>query len=163
LRRQLFDTTPQLVYNRHFLSLTGLAMTVRQKNKTLTTLFAVSAGSIGAHRFYLHGWGDKWGWLHFSSLPLSLIISHLYIGTPALFSHALLVTSFLIAILEALIIGLTPDEKWDARYHPDAGRITHSNWPLALLLVLTVGIGAIALIAVIARTFDLLYTGGSYG
>jgi hypothetical protein len=32
-----------------------------------------------------------------------------------------------------------------------------------VLLVLTFGGGAIAVIAAIARTFDLLFTGGAYG
>jgi hypothetical protein len=32
-----------------------------------------------------------------------------------------------------------------------------------MILVLTAGIGAITLIGVIARAFDLLYTGGAYG
>ena len=37
------------------------------------------------------------------------------------------------------------------------------SWPLALILVLTMAIGAGALIATLARGFDLLYTGGAYG
>ena len=138
-------------------------MTVKQKNKTLATLLAASAGSIGAHRFYLHGWRDKWGWLHFSSLPLSVIIDQVFFGLPGLFAYGLFILSFLTAVIEALTIGLTADEKWDAIYHPHGEYVSASNWPLALLLVFTVGIGAIALIAVLARTFDLLYTGGAYG
>jgi hypothetical protein len=31
------------------------------------------------------------------------------------------------------------------------------------MLVLALGLGATALIAAIARTFDMLFTGGSYG
>ncbi|MFZ6690959.1 NINE protein [Undibacterium sp. SXout20W] len=138
-------------------------MTSTQKNKTITTLLAVLTGSIGGHRFYLHGKNDKWGWLHFISLPISLIIGHFFFGQPGLVIYCPLVLSFLISLLEALIIGLTPDEKWDAQHNPNADYPSESSWPLALILVFTVGFGAIALIGTIARAFDLFYTGGAYG
>ena len=31
------------------------------KSKTLATWVAIAGGSFGLHRFYLHGWGDRWG------------------------------------------------------------------------------------------------------
>lgn len=133
------------------------------KNKTLTTFLAVALGVVGAHRFYLHGKKDKWGWLHFCTLPVSLTIHYFYFGQPEIVQYSLLLVSFLIAVLEALVLGLTPDEKWDTRYNARSGKTSASNWPLALLLVLAVGTGAFVLIAAIARAFDLLYTGGAYG
>jgi len=33
------------------------------KSKTFATWIAVLAGSLGLHRFYLHGFRDRWGWL----------------------------------------------------------------------------------------------------
>jgi len=74
-----------------------------------------------------------------------------------------LIISILIALLEALVLGLTPDDKWDAQYNSSSGRRSSSGWPLAVILVLTLGIGAIVVIATIARTFDLIFTGGAYG
>lgn len=74
-----------------------------------------------------------------------------------------LVLSLLASLLEALVLGLTSDEAWDARYNPKSGKKSESSWILALILVLTLGIGAMALIAVLARSLDLLYTGGAYG
>ncbi|MFZ6727010.1 NINE protein [Undibacterium sp. MH2W] len=138
-------------------------MTSTHKNKTITTLLAALIGGIGAHRFYMYGKSDKWGWLHFIALPLSFIISHFFFGQPGLITYSALVLSFLVALLEALIIGLTPDEKWDAIHNQHSDHPSESSWPLALILVLTVGIGAIALIGTIARAFDLFYTGGAYG
>lgn len=144
-----------------------LAMTLTDKtphkNKTLATLLAAVFGAIGLHRFYLGGKKDKWGWLHFMTLPLSMTIHYFYFGKPEIVQYGFLLLSFLIAILEALVIGLTPDEKWDARHNGKSGKTSESNWPLAVLLVLTLGVGAFSLIAAIARTFDLLYTGGAYG
>jgi hypothetical protein len=133
------------------------------KNKTFSTLLAACTGSIGVHRFYLHGKQDKWGWLHFSSLPLSLALKSYYFGSPALLTMAPLTISFLVSLLEALVLGLTSDEKWDARYNPGTYQASNSSWMLALILVLTVATGATALIATLARAFDLLYTGGAYG
>ncbi|BBB61651.1 hypothetical protein UNDKW_3378 [Undibacterium sp. KW1] len=133
------------------------------KNKTLATFLAAVFGAIGMHRFYLNGKKDKWGWLHFVTLPVSMVVHYFYFGQPDIVQYSLLLISFLVAVIEALVLGLTPDEKWDVRYNAGSGKTSASNWPLALLLVLTVGFGATALIAAIARTFDLLYTGGAYG
>jgi hypothetical protein len=69
----------------------------------------------------------------------------------------------LAAFLETLLIGLTPDEKWDARHNAGSVRQSDTGWPVPLMLVLALGLGATALIAAIARTFDMLFTGGSYG
>lgn len=141
-------------------------MTVAHKNKTLATLLASIAGAIGIHRFYLHGTHDRWAWLHLASAPLSAI--GIFAGSklsPA-FSMLLfgpLILSALAAVLEALILGLTPDDKWDAKYNADSGRKSASSWMLAAILVLTLAGGMGGLIFVISRAFDLAFTGGSYG
>ena len=133
------------------------------KNKTLTTLFAFLFGGIGLHRFYLRGKADKWAWLHLLSLPASGLLIAAFPAWPLFFGLMPLILSGLIAFLETLVIGLTPDEKWDAKYNSASGRHSASGWPLAILLVLTVGVGATGLIATIARSFDLLFTGGAFG
>jgi TM2 domain-containing membrane protein YozV len=138
-------------------------MNQHHKNKTLATLLAAVLGATGAHRFYLFGKKDLWAWVHFVTVPISLLLAYFYFGQPALLTYSLAIISWLIAVLEALVLGLTPDEKWDARHNPNSGQATHSKWILALILVLSLALGAMALIAVIARAFDLLYTGGAYG
>ena len=138
-------------------------MLTPHKNKAFATLLAATTGGIGLHRFYLRGIADRWGWLHFASVPLSLSMISLEIGQYGLFQAAPLVLSILIGFIEALALGVTPDEKWDRAYNAASGQSSNSGWPVVLLLVLTLGIGASALIAVIARTFDLLFTGGAFG
>jgi hypothetical protein len=133
------------------------------KNKTLATLLALLFGAIGLHRFYLFGRRDAWGWLHFAALPLSVLLKLSRPDAQTFFTFAPLAISALVACLEALVIGLTPDEKWDAKHNPQSPRHSKSGWPLVLLLVLTLAVGATGLIAAIARTFDLLFTGGAYG
>jgi TM2 domain-containing membrane protein YozV len=138
-------------------------MTATHKNKTLATFLAAVTGGFGVHRFYLHGKKDGWGWLHFVTVPLSMLAIAAGGDRQSMFLALPFIVSVLAAFIEALVIGLTPDDKWDAQFNPASGRQTDSRWPLALLLVLTLGVGAVAMIATIARLFDLLYTGGAYG
>ena len=132
------------------------------KNKTLATALALILGTLGAHRFYLHGAVDRLGLLHISSLPIAgLIFSNAHNPNPF---YALLpmLVSGIAACIEGLIIGLTPDERWDVRFNA-AGARSESSWVLALLLVATLLVGATILIATISRLFDLMFTGGAYG
>ncbi|WP_432239444.1 NINE protein [Herbaspirillum robiniae] len=135
----------------------------KHKNKTLTTLIAAVLGGIGLHRFYLYGMRDRFGWLHILSVPLSLALTAARPDAPQLFTALPLVLSVLCACLEALVIGLTPDDKWDLKHNPASGRQSESHWILAVIIVLTVGLGAMGLIALLARSFDLLFTGGAFG
>lgn len=139
-----------------------MLMAVRHKNKTFATLLALLLGGLGAHRFYLKGGVDRLGLLHLCSLPLTGILYSAVKPHPFYVILPLLV-SYIAGFVEALMIGLTPDEAWDARHNQGSGKTSRSNWMLALLLVLILGVGAIVLIGTIARVFDLLYTGGSYG
>ena len=133
------------------------------KNKTFATFLASFFGGFGAHRFYLYGTKDFWAWAHFATLPLSALAIATGSARPWLFLGMFFVLSVLAGFLEALVIGLTPDEKWDARHNPFSGKESDSGWPVVLLLVLTMGAGTTVLIATMARTFDLLFTGGAYG
>jgi TM2 domain-containing membrane protein YozV len=138
-------------------------MSVSHKNKSFATLLASLFGGIGLHRFYLRGLGDKWGWLHAASLPLSGVVIALAPKADPFFQYLPLIVSMLIGFLEALVLGLMPDEKWDPKFNAGSGKQSSSRWPLAVVLVATLMVGAFGLIASIARLFDLLYTGGIYG
>ena len=138
-------------------------MPVRHKNKTFATFLAAFFGGLGLHRFYLYGRRDFAGWIHFATAPMSALWALAHPQQPMLLLAAPLVLSMLVAVIEALVIGLEPDAKWDEKHNAGSGRQSDSGWPLGLVLVLTFGAGAMGAIAVIARTFDLLFTGGSYG
>ncbi|MBR7746587.1 hypothetical protein KDM92_08340 [Undibacterium sp. BYS107W] len=135
----------------------------KHKNKTLTVLICLLFGSLGAHRLYLYGKRDNFAWLHFMSLPISFLISKLYFNLNFFITFGPWMLSFLISILMCLVLGLKSDEHWDAQFNPHSGTKSASSWPLAILLVFSVGLGAISLLFVMARGFDLLYTGGAYG
>jgi len=136
------------------------------KSKTLATLLASTLGGAGLHRFYLFGRKDVWGWVHFCSVPVSILAM---IGGNAkapelsLFFMSPAILSALAAVIEALVLGLTPDTDWDAKFNLDSGRVSDSNWLLVLILVVSLAGGMTGLIFVISRTFDLIFTGGAYG
>lgn len=133
------------------------------KNKTFATFLATFLGGLGVHRVYLYGWRDKWAWLHFASLPASFLLALAAPSQPLIFTGSSLILSVLSGCIASLTIGVTPDPIWDARFNRDSGQNSMSDWPLAVLLVLTVGAGATALIAAMARMADLFLTGGAFG
>jgi TM2 domain-containing membrane protein YozV len=138
-------------------------MSVSHKNKTFASLLSAVAGGVGLHRFYLRGLGDPWGWLHAATLPAMGLVALAAPGADPYFKLLPLIISMLAGFLEALVLGLMPDEKWDASFNAGSGKQSDSRWPLAVVLVAALMVGAFGLIASIARLFDLLYTGGIYG
>jgi hypothetical protein len=133
------------------------------KNKTLAAALAFLLGGLGVHRFYLRGGVDRLGLLHVCSLPAAGLVYGLGHAPNPFWTLLPLLISWSVGYVEALVIGTTPDEKWDAKFNPSSGRGSRSNWMLAVLLVLSMLVGATVVIATISRLFDLLYTGGAYG
>jgi len=136
----------------------------RARDKLCATALGVFFGWSGAHRFYLNGSRNLFAWVLGLTGLGSLIAWH--------FLHAhfflpdLLLAPWLFAmlasILDALIIGLTPEDKWQLRYGTGAEpRTTH--WMLAVILVSGTFIGVMGLLFLIARASDLAFTGGAYG
>jgi hypothetical protein len=138
-------------------------MSKQHKNKTFATFLALVLGGIGAHRFYLRGSLDKIGLLHVCSIPIAGLVYGLAPEANLFFKVLPLVVSYIAGFIEALVLGLTPDEKFDAAYNAGSGKASASRWILAVLLVTTMMVGAVAVIGTIARLFDLMYTGGAYG
>ena len=122
------------------------------KGKGIAAWLALLLGSVGAHRFYLHGFGDRWAWAH--PLPTLLALAGLRsienIDSPQL-TWALPLFGLMVAIgcLNAILIGLTPDERWNARHNPGAAA-PPSRWAPVLATVAGLLIGGIALMASIA-------------
>lgn len=138
-------------------------MKTTHKNKTLASLLSFSLGSLGAHRFYLYGKNDSFAWLHFLSLPLSYLFAKLYFNLNPFITYAPWLISLLAALITTLVLGLKADDKWDAQFNPETNTPSDTGWPIAVILVLDLAAGAVVLIGIMARAFDLLYTGGAYG
>ena len=124
------------------------------KSKTLATWIALIGGSLGLHRFYLHGFRDAWGWLH----PLPTLIGVYGVQRVGQFGQddhlswaliPLLGVMLAQSMLTAIVYGLTSDEKWNARFNP-RGPASRGGWGAVIGVVLALLIGAGVLMATIA-------------
>lgn len=93
------------------------------KTKGVAAWLALLFGSLGAHRLYLHGWNDRWVWLH----PWPTLMGWLGLrqfqengAADAFASWTLPVLGLMLAwgAFNAIHIALTPDERWNARHNP---------------------------------------------
>ncbi|MGV3740917.1 MAG: hypothetical protein ACO1NO_01245 [Burkholderiaceae bacterium] len=134
-------------------------------DRTVAALLASVLGGVGMHRFYVYGKKDFWAWAYVAAFLLyaSLVLMHYPEKPLENIPYAFFPLSVYAAFIESLIIGLCADEKWDARHNRHSARTSESGWPVVATLVLTLLIGYTALVTSIARTTDLLYTGGSFG
>ena len=127
---------------------------MRYKSKTLATWLALLGGSLGLHRFYLLGGRDALAWLH--ALPtlagLVGVRRMLDLGQDDRLAWLLLPLLGLMlvqAALCAIVYGLTPDERWDARHNANAP-VRPTAWGPVLGVIAALMIGATALMATIA-------------
>lgn len=140
-----------------------MALPRPHKNKTLAAFLAAVLGASGLHRLYLRGSRDKLLWLHLALLAAALLLLLVAPGANLFFRLLPMIVSMIMGFIEALLLGVTTDEKFDAAFNVGSEGRSDSRWPLALLLVATMLVGATVLISTMARLFDLLYTGGAYG
>jgi len=124
------------------------------KSKTLATWAALLGGSLGLHRFYLHGGRDILAWLHPVPTLAGLVGVRrmLEFGQDDRLAWLLLPLLGLMlaqAALCAIVYGLTADERWDARYNPGAP-VHATAWGPVLGVIAALMIGATALMATIA-------------
>jgi hypothetical protein len=127
---------------------------MRYRSKTIATWTALLGGSLGLHRFYMNGANDVLAWLH----PLPTLAGlwglrrALEFGQDDHLSWLLLPLLGLMlaqAALCAIVYGLTPDPRWDARRNPGAPpRAT--AWGPVLGVIAALMIGATALMATVA-------------
>ena len=124
------------------------------KSKTLATWIAIAGGALGLHRYYLHGFADRWGWL----FPLPTLLGAfgvrraLSLGQDDRLSWLLiplLGVSLSVAMLSAIVIALTPDERWNTRFNHGAP-LSRTGWPTVLGAALALLLGAGVLMATVA-------------
>lgn len=131
------------------------------KSKTLATWLALLGGGLGLHRFYLHGLRDAWGWLHppltgLGLLGMQRVQQFGQDDRAAWLLMPWLGVSLSVAMLAAIVYGLTPDEKWDARHNPQGPGTPRAGWPVVIGVVLSLLIGATVLMSTIAFSVQRL-------
>lgn len=125
------------------------------KSKTLATWIALLGGGLGLHRIYLHGAKDPWAWLFWPPTIAGLagVMRMRNLGQDDMASWALiplLGLSLSIAMLSAIVIGLTPDERWGARFGRDGQVQNASGWGAVLGVIAALMIGGAVLMGTVA-------------
>lgn len=126
----------------------------RYRSKTVAAWLALLLGSLGAHRLYLHGFADRRAWLY----PLPTLVGLAGVVRMRNFGvddgvSALLIPplglSLSVAMLAAVVMALTADATWDARYNPQ--QPGHSTaWGPVLAAMVGLFVGAAVLLGTIA-------------
>jgi hypothetical protein len=123
-----------------------------RRSKTIATWLALLGGTLGLHRLYLKGLGDVLGWLHLLPTTLGLYGLERWRDLGQDDSQAwwmLLLLGLMIsqAMLHAILYGLTPDEKWAARWGQP---LQASGWGAVLGVIAALLLGTTALMSSIA-------------
>ncbi len=113
---------------------------MRFKNKTIATLLASLGGTLGLHRFYLHGAKRLLPWLY------------------PLFAWTLVPT--FVAFIEALRFALTPDDQWDAHWNTASSEKNHSGWLVIIVAALTLLGSMVLLMTMISFGLSRYYGAG---
>ncbi len=145
-------------------------------SKTLATWIALIGGSVGLHHFYLHGWRSRLGWLYPvpTLVGLAGVVRMRQLGVDDRLSWALvpwLGLTISIAMLCAIVIGLTTDAKWARLYAGDPSQpvvratreeddespppgMVRTGWAPVLGVILALMIGGGVLMGTIAFTVE---------
>jgi hypothetical protein len=124
------------------------------RSKTFATWIAVIGGSVGLHRFYLHGFKDRWGWLFIVPTLIGAygVMRMRELGGDDHVAWTLipfLGLTVAIGMFTAIFYGLMPDERWNARFNP-AGPNHKMGWSTVIGVIIALVVGAGVLMATLA-------------
>lgn len=136
-----------------------------KRNKTMAAWLATFGGSLGLHRFYLHGLGDWLAWLH--PIPTALgwwgVERVLVLGQDDKLSWLLIpMLGMMIAVggLSGILIALSEKETWNRRHNPGLPPQTsagNTNWLTIGALVTALMIGTIAFMGSLSFGFQRFF------
>ncbi|MFM0349419.1 NINE protein [Paraburkholderia sp. RL17-347-BIC-D] len=134
----------------------------RFRSKTITAALAFFFGSLGAHRFYLYGMRDIYGWAHVIGTLIGIPGAMLLVASErsSMLGWALAfpgAVSLLAAFLAAIVYGLRPDEKWDAQFNAQTQRKSRSGWTVIFIVIFSLLIGAFLLMTGLAISFQTYF------
>lgn len=122
------------------------------KSKSIATWLALLLGSLGLHRLYLHGPRDALAWLH----PLPTLAGLYGVARMDVLGQddrlAWLLTPLLGLMLAqgalcAIVYGLTPDDRWAARW---SQAVVATRWLPILGVIAALLVGGAVLMATVA-------------
>lgn len=107
------------------------------RSRPLAGFLALALGFLGLHRLYLRARG--WWVYPILSLPLAgwALRADPWFRHPGFFLFSLMAV---VTMIEAIVIGLTPDERWDARHNVGSGQTSANRWaPVLIAIVSLIG------------------------
>jgi 4-hydroxybenzoate polyprenyltransferase len=124
------------------------------RSKTIAAWLAVFFGCLGAHRFYLRGVGDRLAWLYWPPTLLGLwgVLRMRALGQDDQLAWALiplLGLALSAAMLAAIVLALTADEKWDGRHNPGHA-VVPTGWGAVLAAITALMLGGVVLMGTLA-------------
>lgn len=124
------------------------------RSKTTAAWLALLLGSLGAHRFYLHGWRDRLAWLYLPPTLAGLVgVQRMReLGQDdrlAWMLVPLLGVMISVAMVTGIVHALTPDAKWDARHNPGHA-VVATGWGPVLAAIAGLMVGGAVLMGTIA-------------
>jgi TM2 domain-containing membrane protein YozV len=132
------------------------------RSKTLTAALAFFLGYLGAHRFYLYGKRDIYGWAHIVGILLGIPGAMLVVASERTSTLGWVLAfpgavSLFAAFLAAIVYGLRPDEKWDAQFNAHSQRKSQSGWTVIFIVIFSLLIGAFLLMTSLAISFQTYF------
>ena len=126
----------------------------RYRSKTVVAWLALLLGTLGLHRLYLYGSGDRLAWLHPLPTVAGLVgaIRMRNLGQDDQLAGLLIPVLGLmisLAMLAAIVYALTPDDKWDARHNPGHA-VVATGWGPVLAAIAALLLGGTVLTGTIA-------------
>lgn len=126
------------------------------RSKTAAAWLALLLGTLGVHRLYLKGLGDRWAWLHL--LPTGTGVWGVWrmreLGQDdklAWLLIPLLGLMISVTMLTAIVYALTPDATWDQRRNPGLPPVA-TAWGPVLAAIAGLFFGGAVLMGTIAFT-----------
>jgi hypothetical protein len=136
-------------------SLSAATPTTRFRHKTTVGLLAALLGCVGAHWWYL---GRRHAWM-VSVFGVALMIASafadIWYENPAFF---LLFIPIVDGFIEAIVLCLMSDAKFDGFYNKGLVRERPSGWGAVLIAIFTLLIGTVALMFGIAMIVMYVWT-----
>jgi len=131
------------------------------RSKTLAAWLALLLGCLGAHRFYLRGVADRLAWLYWPPTLLGLwgVLRLRELGQDDHLAWALiplLGLALSAAMLAAIVLALTADEKWDSRHNP-GHEVVPTGWGPVLAAIAALMVGGAVLMGTIAFGIQKLF------
>jgi len=134
------------------------------RSKLIFSALGLFLPGTGFNCFYLLGIKSFWGWIQLTSL-ITGILGFLLLNTSPESSAAawvLIVLGFIAleaSWLSTIVFGLRPDEKWDAQFNASfqGKQKTESGWPVVICVILSLVIGAGAMMSFLAIGFEQFF------